>query len=204
MQFFRNLFSQPKDDLDPAMKYLIIGLGNPGSKYQNNRHNIGYLALDHLADKREKEFTGDRYGHTLTITHRGRRLVLLKPGTFMNLSGKAFRYHVKKHGTPLSNVLVVTDDIALPFGKLRMRARGSHGGHNGLRDIIEVMENQEFPRLRVGVGSDFPKGGQADYVLADFPQEESKQLPELLVRIEKFILDFAGIGIDRAMSANNG
>lgn len=204
MRFFRNLFSKPKDELDQSMKYLIIGLGNPGPKYQNNRHNIGYLALDQMAATREKEFKGDRYGHTLTITHRGRRLVLLKPGTFMNLSGKAFRFHVNKHGTPLSNVLVITDDIALPFGKLRMRARGSHGGHNGLKDIIEVMGNQEFPRLRCGVGSDFHKGGQADYVLADFPPEETKELPELLTRIEKFVLDFAAIGIDRAMSANNG
>lgn len=204
MQFLRNLFARrSKDDLDPAMKYLIVGLGNPEPKYHQNRHNIGFMALDQMARKREKEFASDRYGYTLTINHRGKRLTLLKPTTYMNLSGKAFRFHLNKLGIEMGNSLVITDDIALPFGKIRLRQRGSHGGHNGLRDISEIMGSEDFPRLRFGVGNDFPRGGQADYVLDDFPPEEMEKLPELLDKVEKAVLDFVTQGIDRAMSQHN-
>ncbi|MCB9231112.1 MAG: aminoacyl-tRNA hydrolase [Bacteroidia bacterium] len=185
------------------MKYLIIGLGNPEPQYLKNRHNIGFMVLDHMAQKRDKQFEGDRYGHTLTLNHKGKKLILLKPGTYMNLSGKAYRFHLQKHNLEPSQTLVITDDIALPFGKLRMKASGSNGGHNGLGNIIEVMGTQNYPRLRFGVGNDFGPGRQVDYVLSDFSAEEQKEMPALLDKAEAAVLDFVILGIDRAMTVHN-
>lgn len=186
-----------------AMKFLIVGLGNPGEKYHYNRHNIGFLVLNKMAQDREKEFEADKHGYTCTINHRGKKLVLLKPTTFMNLSGKAVRFHLQKEKIQPSNLLVIVDDLSLPFGKLRLRAKGSAGGHNGLSNINDVLGNQNYARLRFGIGDDFPKGRQVDYVLSDFNSGEMASLPELMDRSEKIILDFVQIGVNRAMSAHN-
>ncbi|MCL4105820.1 UNVERIFIED_CONTAM: hypothetical protein GTU68_012458 [Idotea baltica] len=187
------------------MKYLVVGLGNPGAEYQNNRHNIGFMALDELAASKEKTFSSGRYGYTTTLRHKGRTLILLKPSTFMNLSGKAVRYHLTQNKIPVSNLLVITDDLALPFGKIRIRPKGSHGGHNGLRNIQEVMGNDVYARLRFGVGSDFNKGGQVDYVLADFPSDEMDALDATyLPKMAKAGLAFATMTVDQVMSSFNG
>lgn len=185
------------------MKYLVVGLGNPGPQYHYNRHNIGFLALNELAASKEKEFAPDRHGYTATLKHKGRTLILLKPTTYMNLSGKAVRFHLEKQKIPQSNLLVITDDLALPFGKMRLRAQGSAGGHNGLKSIEEQLGGKDWARLRFGVGSDFPKGGQVDYVLADFPPEEMDALPPLLDRCGEIVLSFASIGVERTMNFFN-
>ncbi|MEM7035770.1 MAG: aminoacyl-tRNA hydrolase [Bacteroidota bacterium] len=187
------------------MKYLIAGLGNPGMQYRNTRHNIGFMAVDELAARKDTEFEQDRLGYTCTVKHRGRQIILLKPVTFMNLSGKAVRFHLQKHKIPIQNLLVVTDDIVLPFGKFRIRKKGSHGGHNGLRDVEAMLGTNAYPRFRFGVGDDFPKGAQVHYVLADFPQSDMTALDaEFLPRMADAILAFAGFGIDRAMNDFNG
>ena len=187
------------------MKYLIVGLGNPGSEYQNNRHNIGFMAVDEVAAKKEKSFESSRHGYTCTLKHKGRTIILLKPTTYMNLSGKAVRYHLTQNKIPVKNLLVITDDIALPFGKVRIRAKGSHGGHNGLRNIEEVLGNGAYPRLRFGVGNEFAKGSQVNYVLADFPDAEMKDLDEVyLPKMADAVLAFTTLTIDRTMSAYNG
>lgn len=185
------------------MKYLIVGLGNPGAEYADNRHNIGFMAVDTMAAEAKATFSSDRHGYTCTLRAKGRQIILLKPTTFMNLSGKAVRYHLQKNGIPPANLLVVTDDIALPFGKIRMRAKGSHGGHNGLRHIEEVLGNNQYARLRFGVGNDFAKGAQAHYVLSDFNAEKEKDLSLALDRLAKAATAFATIGLDRAMTEFN-
>ena len=203
MSFF-GLFRK-RDTTDPDMKFLIVGLGNPGAEYQDNRHNIGFMAVDELAARKEKTFESTRHGYSCTIKHKGRTLILLKPTTYMNLSGKAVRYHLTQNKIPVKNLMVITDDIALPFGKIRIRPKGSHGGHNGLRNIEEVLGNAAYPRLRFGVGNDFPKGAQVNYVLADFPNEEMKALDETyLSKMADAALAFSTMTIDRTMSAYNG
>lgn len=185
------------------MKYLIAGLGNPGPKYELTRHNIGFLTLDRLADVNGVEFKTDRLADVADFKFKGRTLHLIKPNTFMNLSGKAVNYWMQELKISKEQLLVVTDDIALPFGKLRMRAKGSSAGHNGLKNIEELTGGANYPRLRFGVGSDFPKGRQVDYVLSHFPQEELDQLPEIMDRAGEMILSFTTIGIDRTMSQFN-
>ena len=185
------------------MKYLIVGLGNPGSEYAETRHNIGFKVLDTLAAVSNAVFAPGRYGDTCTVRHRGHQLVLVKPQTYMNLSGKAVRYWMQAEKVPIENVLVVVDDIALPFGKLRIRARGSDGGHNGLHDIIWTLEADDFPRMRFGVGGDFPRGMQVDYVLGQWSYEEKAALPERLEVAVKAIQSFAAVGIERTMNTFN-
>ena len=147
------------------MKYLVVGLGNIGSEYENTRHNIGFKVLDALAEASNIFFKTDRLGDVAILKHRGRTIFLLKPNTFMNLSGKAVRYWMQNEKIPAERVLIVTDDLALPFGKLRMRAKGSDGGHNGIKSVIEVLGSPVFPRLRFGISNEFNKGGQVNYVL---------------------------------------
>ncbi len=154
------------------MKYLIVGLGNPGPEYADTRHNIGFMVLDALAGASGAVFRDGRYGSFTEVKYAGKLLVLLKPNTFMNLSGKAVRYWMEQEKVPLERVLVITDDIALPTATLRLRAQGSDGGHNGLKSINALVQSQQYPRLRFGVGNNFAKGHQADYVLAPFEQEE--------------------------------
>ncbi len=203
MAFF-GLFRK-RDTTEPGMKYLIVGLGNPGAEYQNNRHNIGFMAVDELAAQKGKTFESSRLGYTCTFKHKGRTVLLLKPTTYMNLSGKAVRYHLTQNKIPVQNLLVITDDLALPFGKIRIRPKGSHGGHNGLRNIEEVLGNNVYTRLRFGVGGDFPKGAQVDYVLADFPDSEMKDLDaSYLPKMAEASLAFTTLSVDRVMSAYNG
>jgi PTH1 family peptidyl-tRNA hydrolase len=186
------------------MKYLIVGLGNIGAEYANTRHNIGFRVLDALAEASNATFTAGRYGSTATIKHKGRTLILLKPSTYMNLSGKAVRYWMEQERIPRENLLVISDDIALPFGTFRMRKNGSEGGHNGLRNITEMLGDNQYSRLRFGVGGDFPRGHQVDYVLGDFSDEENKLMPERLKLFGDAVLSFVSIGVDRTMNTYNG
>ena len=185
------------------MKYLIAGLGNIGPEYELTRHNVGFLILDRLADKHNLMFGSGRLAFSAELKYKGRSIYLIKPTTFMNLSGKAVNYWMKDLKIPKENLLVVTDDLALPFGKLRMKAKGSNGGHNGLGNIQEVLGTDEYPRLRFGVGSDFPKGRQVDYVLSNFAKDEFNFLPEYLDKACEGILSFCTIGLERTMNVVN-
>ncbi|MEM6628576.1 MAG: aminoacyl-tRNA hydrolase [Bacteroidota bacterium] len=185
------------------MKYLIAGLGNIGSEYSNTRHNIGFRVIEALLEKWEVSPQLDRHGYTAWGKHRGKQILLLLPTTYMNLSGKAIRFHLNKHQIPLERLMVITDDLALPFGSLRMRGKGSDGGHNGLRNIQELLGSQKYPRLKFGVGSDFHKGQQVDYVLSPFTDEEEEALPELITKSAEGVLSFISIGLDRTMNGFN-
>ncbi len=185
------------------MKYLIIGLGNPGPEYELTRHNIGFLTLDRLADQQKRTFRTDRLAEVADFRHKGRSVYLIKPSTYMNLSGKAVNYWLQSLKVAKENLLVLVDDIALPFGTLRMRARGSSAGHNGLRNIEDLTGGQNYARLRMGVGNDFPKGKQVDYVLSPFPAEELDALPALMDRAGEMVLSFTTQGIARTMSQHN-
>lgn len=186
------------------MKYLIVGLGNPGSKYENTRHNIGFKVLDEIAQELKGTFETDRLADICRVKYKGRILVLVKPTTFMNLSGKAVNYWLQQEKIPRENLLVITDDIALPFGKLRMKGKGSDGGHNGLKDIQAVLGGTNYARLRFGVGSDFSKGRQADYVLGEWNKDESLDLPERTETATQFIKGFVTIGLQLTMTNWNG
>lgn len=185
------------------MKYLIVGLGNPGPEYELTRHNIGFLTLDRLADEHQATFTTDRLAEVAELKYKGRQIYLIKPTTFMNRSGKAVNYWMQQLKITIENCLIITDDIALPFGKLRMRAKGSSAGHNGLKDIESVLGGSQYPRLRFGVGNDFPKGRQIDYVLGSFPESDLQILPERMDKAGAMILGFCTIGISRTMSQYN-
>jgi len=185
------------------MKFLIAGLGNPGSEYELTRHNIGFLVLDQLADKNQAAFTLGRLAEKSEIKYKGRTLHLIKPTTYMNLSGKAIHYWMNELGIPKENVLVVMDDIALPFGSLRLRHKGSSAGHNGLKSIEQLLGGQDYPRLRFGVGDNFHKGQQADYVLSNFSKTEFQELPALIDKACEMILSVTTQGIERTMSQFN-
>lgn len=186
-----------------AGKYLIVGLGNIGEEYSQTRHNIGFMVLDHLISGSNTIFSSDRLAFKAQLSYRGRELVLIKPTTYMNLSGRAVNYWKQEENIPLENILVVSDDIAIPFGTLRMKKKGSDGGHNGLANIAQALSTDQFARLRVGVGANFHKGGQIDYVLGAFDQEEKSDLPSILDRACSAIKDFVFIGADRAMNICN-
>lgn len=185
------------------MKYLVVGLGNIGAEYADTRHNIGFKVLDCLAEQSNIAFTTGRYGATAELRHKGRTLVLLKPSTYMNLSGKAVRYWMDAGKIPPENLLVVSDDIALPFGTLRLRPKGSAGGHNGLKNISELLGTEEYARMRFGVGGDFPKGHQVEYVLGEWTDEERKALPERLKVFVDAIRSFATVGTQLTMTNFN-
>ncbi len=185
------------------MKYLIVGLGNPGPEYADTRHNVGFQVLDHLAEAASARFSPDRYGDRAELRHKGRTFVLIKPSTYMNLSGKAVRYWMEAEGVPLDRLLVVTDDLAIPFGAIRLRAKGGAGGHNGLSSIIELLATEEYPRLRFGIGSDFPRGRQSEYVLGPWSAEEHRTLPERIELAGKAILQFGLLGLAAAMNNFN-
>lgn len=186
------------------MKYLIVGLGNPGAKYENTRHNIGFKVVDAFVKEKEEAFSIDKLAEVAKVKHKGRSLVVIKPNTFMNLSGKAVNYWMQKEKIPRENVLVITDDIALPFGKLRMKGKGSDGGHNGLKNIQLILGTPQYPRLRFGVGNDFFPGRQVDYVLGDWSSEESSAMGERIEMSANFIKDFCTIGVQRTMNNWNG
>ena len=185
------------------MKYLIAGLGNIGAEYEKTRHNIGFMVIKELLSRHETMAESDRHAYTAVVKYKGRSLHLLMPTTYMNLSGKALKYHMDKQKIPLSNVMVVTDDLALPFGKLRLRGKGSDGGHNGLKHIQETLNTTKYTRLKFGIGSDFPKGSQVNYVLERFSQEEMDKVPELIDLAIKMVYGFSTIGLDRTMSSYN-
>ena len=185
------------------MKYLIVGLGNMAPEYNNTRHNIGFMVADALAKSGNKTFESCRYGDMVKIRVKNCELMILKPSTFMNLSGTAVRYWMNKEKLPLQNLLVVVDDIALPFGAIRMRQNGSDAGHNGLKNIADQLGTQQYSRLRFGIGNDFPKGGQVNYVLGEFPQEEMEKMPERLAVAVDAIKAFCLSGISFAMTNYN-
>lgn len=185
------------------MKYLIVGLGNIGPEYELTRHNVGFLTLDRLADYEGSSWESSRLAFTTEIKHKGRTLYLIKPTTYMNLSGKAMNYWMKELKIPKENTLVIVDDVALPFGKLRLRAKGSSAGHNGLKNIEELTGGQNYPRLRFGIGDDFPKGRQVDYVLGRWTQKEIDELPLFMDKAIDMIKAFCTVGIHMTMSQFN-
>jgi PTH1 family peptidyl-tRNA hydrolase len=185
------------------MKNLIVGLGNIGQEYADTRHNIGFMVLDRFAHKHASSFKTARYADVGLIKFKGRSLVMVKPNTYMNLSGKSVRYYLEKEKINKDHLLVITDDIALPLGKLRMRAKGSNAGHNGLGSIDELTGGNDYARLKFGIGNDFPKGHQVDYVLSAFNDEEKVILPSLLDRAVEMIESFATVGIARTMNQYN-
>lgn len=185
------------------MKYLIVGLGNIGAEYANTRHNIGFNVLDAYAKASNTVFTSMRYGSICEVKYKGRTLMLLKPSTYMNLSGKSVSYWLKAEKIPIENLLVVVDDIALPYETLRLKAQGSDGGHNGLKDITATLASQQYARLRLGIGSDFPQGHQVDYVLGEWSNDELKALPTFLNNAIEAINTYVSIGIERAMNTVN-
>ena len=185
------------------MKYLIVGLGNIGDGYADTRHNIGFMVLDAMATASNAFFTDRRYGFTSTVKHKGRVFVLLKPSTYMNLSGNAVRYWLKKEKIPVENLLVIVDDLALPLGSIRMRPKGSDGGHNGLAHINSVLTTSEYARIRVGIGNGFSKGTQVDYVLGRWSAEEKKFLGERIAIVIEMIRSFGTAGTDLTMTTFN-
>ena len=184
------------------MKFLVTGLGNPGKEYEGNRHNAGFMVVDRIAADKKEIFQQDRHGETCVIKHKGRQIILLKPNTYMNLSGKAVRYHLDKNGIELSNLLVITDDIAIPLGKVRLRIKGGAGGHNGLKSIEELF-GENYARLRIGVGGGYQKSAQADYVLSDFSSEEMKEMEPCFEKAMQCVYAIATVGFDKAMTEFN-
>ena len=185
------------------MKYLIVGLGNIGSEYAETRHNIGFRVLDAFAKASNLVFMDGRYGFTAQTSIKGRQLVLLKPSTYMNLSGNAVRYWMQQEKIPLENLLVVVDDLALPFGQLRMKGKGSDGGHNGLKHIAQILGTQDYARLRFGIGTDYPRGGQVDYVLGHFTDEDMKTMDDRLTQAVDMIKSFCLAGLEITMNQYN-
>ena len=183
--------------------YLVVGLGNIGAEYASTRHNMGFMILDAWAQASNVVFSVERYGAVAQISFKGRHFTLLKPSTYMNLSGNAVRYWMQKLDLPLENLIVISDDLNLPFGTLRMRLSGSDGGHNGLENIIWTLESDQWARIRVGIGNGFSRGGQVDYVLGNLSPEELEQIPALADRIIRGIKDFSTIGPQRAMNFVN-
>lgn len=185
------------------MNYLVVGLGNIGAEYASTRHNMGFMVLDAWAQASNLVFESRRYGSIAEYSFKGRKFTLLKPSTYMNLSGNAVRYWMQKLNIPVENLIVICDDINLPFGTIRMRRKGSDGGHNGLKNIQEMIGTQDYARIRLGVGNDFSKGGQIDYVLGTISKEDQDTVSELSEKIISGIKDYSTIGPDRAMNNLN-
>ena len=207
LNFIRKLFGPSKkllQETDPMKKFLIVGLGNIGPDYEDTRHNIGFKILDFLAEQEGFTFESAKLGAVATFKYKGKSVVCLKPSTYMNLSGKAVKYWMDKENINLDNILVVTDDINLPFGSLRLKGKGSDGGHNGLKDIQNVLQTTKYNRFRFGVGSDFSKGKQVDYVLGTWDGEQQKAMPERLEKATDLIRSFIFAGAKNTMNQFNG
>ena len=185
------------------MNYLIVGLGNIGAEYANTRHNMGFMVLDAWAQASNISFESGRYGSTATISFKGRKFFLLKPSTYMNLSGKAVRYWMNELKIPVENIIIISDDLNIPFGTLRLRKNGSAGGHNGLTNITELIGTQEYARIRVGIGNDFGKGQQVGFVLGELSKEEKEEMEGISKRVIDGVKAWATIGVDRAMNTVN-
>lgn len=203
LQIFRSLGSKSESEEKENMKYLIVGLGNIGDKFTNTRHNIGFRVLDDLAIKNEVVFETDRLGDLIQLRKKGRTIYFLKPSTFMNLSGRAIRYWKDKLKIPFQNMLIIVDDINLPFDSVRMRGKGSHGGHNGLENVEEKLQSRDYPRIRIGIGDQFSKGRQIDYVLGEWSSEEEKHLPSIITHVHEMIWSFVFRGLGPTMSEYN-
>lgn len=186
------------------MKYLIVGLGNKGEQYENTRHNIGFKVVDKIASILEISFNTNNFGWLAEGKYKGRIVLLLKPDTYMNLSGNAVKFWMQKENIPLENILIITDDLALPFGTLRLKGKGSDAGHNGLKSIQEMLQTQNYSRLRFGISDEFEKGRQVDYVLGNWNQQELEKLPERIEWFSKAALSFVFAGLNNTMSAFNG
>jgi len=185
-------------------KFLIVGLGNIGEKYTNTRHNIGFKILDELANEYAVKFETEKLGDITRFSHKGRTFVLLKPNTFMNLSGKAVKFWMDKEKIAIENTLIVTDDLNIDFGTIRLKAKGSDGGHNGLKDIQEKLGTNTYPRFRFGVGANYAKGRQVDFVLGNWDKEETSQLITRLQTAAKVITSFGLVGLAKTMNTFNG
>ncbi|MBM1105581.1 aminoacyl-tRNA hydrolase [Aurantibacter crassamenti] len=203
--FFKSLFNSKKLILEenPMKKYLIVGLGNIGSEYAETRHNIGFKILDQLSNSEEFTFETRKLGAIGSFKIKGRTVICLKPSTYMNLSGKALKYWLEKENIPLENLLVITDDLNLTFGTLRVKTKGSDGGHNGLKDIQNVLQSASYNRFRFGVGADFAKGRQVDYVLGEWNEDEKAKLKERLERSCLAVRSFVLAGIKNTMNEFN-
>lgn len=204
---FKWLFQRKSNKQESQLmskKFLIVGLGNIGTEYVRTRHNIGFKVLNHLAKQNEIEFETRKLGALATYKLKGRTFILLKPNTFMNLSGKAVKYWLDKENISLENLLVVTDDLNLPFGTLRLKTKGSNGGHNGLKDIQDKLNTINYNRLRFGISNEFSKGRQVDYVLGEWTDEESEKLDERLEQASKMLVSFAMSGVNHTMNQFNG
>ena len=202
--FFGRILSTTKDNTDPMRKFLIVGLGNIGEKYEETRHNIGFKVLDQLAAEENISFETVKLGDRAEFKWKGRTFVLIKPSTFMNLSGKAVNYWMQKEKVQVENLLIVTDDLNLPFGTLRIKTKGSDGGHNGLKDIQAQLNTSKYPRFRFGISDEFSKGNQIDYVLGEWDEEEQKKLPERLKKSAEAIRSFGTAGVNNTMNTFNG
>lgn len=185
------------------MKYLIVGLGNIGAEYAATRHNAGFRIADALVESADASFSTERYGDIARMRVKNAQLVVLKPSTYMNLSGNAVRYWKEKEGIEIDNILVIVDDCALPFGAIRIKPRGSDAGHNGLKNIAQMLGTQNYPRLKFGIGNDFPRGTQVDYVLGQFTPDEEKLMPERIKIAVEAIKTFCVAGIQTAMNSYN-
>ena len=205
-QFLSNLFKKKKyiEEVDPMKKFLIVGLGNIGEKYQETRHNIGFKVLDYFANKEDLIFETQKLGDIATYKLKGRTFIFLKPSTYMNLSGKAILYWLTKEKIPLQNLLVITDDLNLPFGSIRLKTKGSDGGHNGLKDTQDKLNTTKYNRFRFGISDTFSKGRQVDYVLGEWTEEENKDLTERLDKSVELIKSFALAGLNNTMNTFNG
>lgn len=208
-RFIYNLLKRKKADQidqenDVMKKFLIVGLGNIGEKYAHTRHNIGFKILDFLAEKEDLTFETQKLGDITTYKFKGRNFILLKPSTYMNLSGKAVLYWLTKEKIPLENLLVITDDLNLPFGSIRLKTKGSDGGHNGLKDIQDKLQTTKYNRFRFGISDEFSKGRQVDYVLGTWNEDEHSKLPERLEKSVELIKSFGTAGVNNTMNTFNG
>ena len=203
LRYVLNLFNRKTRETDNTMKYLITGLGNIGAEYAHTRHNIGFDILDAMAEEKGLTFEDKRYGAVTTYKFKGRSFILLKPNTYVNLSGRAVNYWLQKEKIPLSNLLVVVDDLALPFGTLRLKPKGGDAGHNGLKSIQSSLGTTNYARLRFGIGNNFNRGQQVDYVLGTWDNEEKAVLPEKIDRAIQMIKSFGTIGTAQTMNQFN-
>lgn len=208
MKWFKkiqSIFKKTKENNKENMqKFLIVGLGNIGSQYENTRHNIGFKILDYLTQKNNITFESNKLGTIAQYKFKGRMFYLLKPSTFMNLSGKAVKYWLTKENIPIENLMVICDDINLPFGTIRIKTSGSDGGHNGLKSVYEILQTQQYNRFRFGIGAEFSEGRQSDYVLGEWAEDELKLLNERLDKSIQVITSFGTAGINNTMNTFNG
>ena len=204
ISFFRTLFGKKKVIEDIMKKYLIVGLGNKGNEYDDTRHNIGFKVLDELAKAQEVNFETQKLGATTRFKFKGRTFILLKPSTYMNLSGKSVKYWLEKERVPLENLLIICDDLNISFGTIRLKPKGSAGGHNGLKSINEILNTQQYARFRFGISDEFKTGRQVDYVLGKWDDKENQLLPERLEKSIQLIKSFGTAGTANTMSEFNG